>query len=109
MKGAPQSITLTPAGYDLLIESAKQEIADRAMGGVDVDELQLMDLSTCANFLGIPLERAAKVLPYVELGPRTRRVAVADYKAYLEGHKKYPKGCKPKDKPAPALSIVQPT
>jgi hypothetical protein len=91
-----QSITLTPAAYEEVLRMAANEIADRAMGGVDIDELQMMDLATCANFLSIPLERVAKVLPYVELGPRTRRVRFSDFKAYVEKHKKYPKGWKTK-------------
>jgi hypothetical protein len=97
-----QAITLTPAGYEEVLRMAAAEIAARAMGDVNVDDLQMMDLSTCANFLGIPLERAAKVLPYVELGPRTRRVRIADFKAYQDEHMKRPKGS-----PQP-LTLVKP-
>lgn len=86
-----QAITLTPAAYEEVLRMAKDEIAERAMGDVNVDELQMMDLSTCANFLGIPLERAAKVLPFVQLGPRTRRVRISDFKAYQDAHMKRPK------------------
>jgi hypothetical protein len=36
------------------------------------------------------VDRAAKVLPFVEVGPRSRRVIIADYKAYLAARKVQP-------------------
>ena len=68
--------------------AAAAEIADRFFESIDIDELNTMELSTCASFLGIPVDRAAKLLPYVEVGPRSRRVTLADYKAFLARHKR---------------------
>ncbi len=48
----------------------------------------MIDLQTAASFLGLPLARAAKVLPVVEVGPRSRRVTVAAYKAFLAANTK---------------------
>lgn len=106
MKGS-QPVTLSPAGFDQLIEATKHELADRLMAGEDIDSLKTIDLQTVASFTGLPLERVTKLLPYIEFGPRSRRVTLADYKAYLEDHKKYPKGWKPRENTTPALSIVQ--
>ncbi len=70
---------------------AAEMIADRVLEGVDLDDLQMLDLATAAAFAGITLERATKELPYSEFGPRTRRVTVKDYKAYQAAHRKTPK------------------
>jgi hypothetical protein len=76
-------MNLSPAETEAVKRAAAAEIADRFFAGIDIDELNTMELSTCASFLGIPVDRAAKLLPYVEVGPRSRRVTLADYKAYL--------------------------
>lgn len=76
-------MTLSPSETEDVKRAAAAEIADRFFAGIDIDELNTMELSTCASFLGIPVDRAAKLLPYVEVGPRSRRVTLADYKAFL--------------------------
>lgn len=83
-------IQLSPAAEADVRRQAAREIADRVLQGVNVDELQMIDLATAASFLGLPLARAAKVLPVVELGPRSRRVTVAAYKAYLAANTRQP-------------------
>jgi hypothetical protein len=83
-------MTLSPAEFESIKRAAVQEIADRFFQDVDIDQLNTMELSTCASFLGIPVDRAAKALPFVEVGPRSRRVTIADYKAYLAARKVHP-------------------
>jgi len=83
-------MTLTPAEVEDVKRLAAVQIAAQVLGGVDIDTLNMLDLSTAASFLGIPLERAARVLPVVELGPRTRRVRIADFKAYQAAHTRQP-------------------
>jgi hypothetical protein len=79
-------MNLSAAEFDAIKRAAVQEIADRFFESVDVDELNTMELATCASFLGIPVDRAAKVLPYIEVGPRSRRVTIKDYKAYCQAN-----------------------
>ena len=83
-------MTLSPAEVEDFKRLAAAEIAAQVLGVVDLDSLNMLDLSTAASFLGIPLERAARVLPVVELGPRTRRVRIADFKAYQAAHTRQP-------------------
>jgi hypothetical protein len=83
-------ITLTPAAEAEFIERAAKEFAALKFARIDPDELDTLELSTAAHFLGIPIDRAAKVLPVVELGPRSRRVRIADYKAYVAKKTKPP-------------------
>ena len=84
-------MTLSPAAVEKTMELVAVEIADRLLANVNLDDLLMIDLSSAANYLGIPLDRAAKVLPVVQLGPRTRRVRVSDFKAYQEANMKRPK------------------
>ena len=83
-------MNLSPAEIADVKSAAAAEIADRFFAGIDIDELNTMELSTCASFLGIPVDRAAKLLPYVEVGPRSRRVTIANYKAFLADHTSNP-------------------
>jgi hypothetical protein len=85
------TITLYPAELEDVKRRAARETADSYFEGLDVDELNTMDLATCASFLGISAERAGRLLPWVEVGPRSRRVRICDYKAFLESRKKDPK------------------
>jgi hypothetical protein len=82
-------MTLSPSEVEDVKRLAASEIAAQVIA-VDLDALNMLDLSTAASFLGIPLERAARVLPVVELGPRTRRVRISDYKAYVAKHTRQP-------------------
>lgn len=79
-------MNLSAAEFDAIKRAAVQEIADRFFEAVDVDQLNTMELATCASFLGIPVDRAAKVLPWIEVGPRSRRVLIRDYKAYCQAN-----------------------
>jgi hypothetical protein len=81
-------MTLSPSELEDVKTAAAREIADRFFAGVDIDALNTIELSTAASFLGIPVDRAAKLLPFVEVGPRSRRVTLADYKAFLSRHKR---------------------
>jgi len=73
----------SPSELEDIKAKAAREIADRYFQSVDIDELNTIELATAASFLGIPVDRAGKLLPYVEVGPRSRRVRLADYKAFL--------------------------
>ncbi len=83
-------MTLSPAEFEDIKRAAVKEIAAQFFQDIDIDQLNTMELSTCASFLGIPVDRAAKVLPFVEVGPRSRRVTIADYKAFLAARKVHP-------------------
>lgn len=76
-------MTLSPSEVDEVKRAAAREIAAQFFQGIDIDELNTLELSTAASFLGIPVDRAARLLPVVEVGPRSRRVTVAAYKAFL--------------------------
>lgn len=62
---------------------AARDIAATVLESINVEDLQLMDIATVASFTGMPVERAAKAMPIIELGQRSRRVRMSDYKAYL--------------------------
>jgi len=76
-------MTLSPTELQDIKAAAAREIADRFFSSVDIDELNTIELSTAASFLGIPVDRAGKLLPVVQVGPRSRRVTIASYKAFL--------------------------
>ncbi len=86
----PASITLSPAELADVKRMAAKDIAAAALEGIDVEELQLMDIATVSAFTGLPVDRVAKAMPIVELGPRSRRVRICDYKAYLAKNTKQP-------------------
>jgi len=75
-------MTLSPSELEDVKTAAAREIADRFFSSVDIDELNTLEISTAASFLGIPVDRAARVLPVIEVGPRSRRVRISDFKAY---------------------------
>jgi hypothetical protein len=58
----------------------------------DIDELITLELSTAAQLLGLSVTHAARVLTVQEIGPRTRRVTLKVYKAYLAKTEIKPKG-----------------
>jgi hypothetical protein len=76
-------MTFSPSEMDDIKAQAAREIADRFFQSVDIDDLNTIEISTAASFLGIPVDRAAKLLPVVEVGPRSRRVTIKAYKAFL--------------------------
>lgn len=79
-------MTLSPAELEDIKTRAARELADRILHSVDIDELNTLEISTAASFLGIPVDRAAKLLPVVEVGPRSRRVTIKAYKAFLSAN-----------------------
>lgn len=81
---------LSPSQFQEWQRLLIREVHCTTSAGENIDDVMMLDLSTAASFLGIPLERAARVLPVVELGPRTRRVRIADYKAYVAKHTRQP-------------------
>ncbi len=91
----PPTITLSPSEMDDVKRMAARDIAEAVLAGINVDELQLMDIATVSAFTGLPVERVAKSIPIIELGPRSRRVRISDYKAWLAQNMKYPKGAGP--------------
>jgi len=84
-------MTLSPSELEDVKAAAAREIADRFFAGVDLDDLNTLEISTAASFLGIPVERAARVLPIIEVGPRSRRVRISDFKAYQAAHTTKPR------------------
>jgi DNA repair protein RadC len=57
---------------------------------IDLDELATLELSTAAQLLGLGVAQASRVLPVIEVGPRTRRVTVRAYKEFLQSRTKNP-------------------
>jgi hypothetical protein len=88
----PGIITLTPNELADVKRMAARDIATTVLEGVNVEELQLMDIATVSSFTGVPVERVARLMPIIELGPRSRRVRISDYKAYLAKNTKNPQG-----------------
>ncbi|MBK1884168.1 hypothetical protein JIN85_17240 [Luteolibacter pohnpeiensis] len=75
---------LSPKERKETIELAAKQLTAELRASVDIDELNLIELSTAAQLLGLSATHAAKVLPIVEVGPRSRRVTVAAYKAFIK-------------------------
>ena len=76
---------LTPAALEQLtddvIAKLEEKLGKRGSSG-DPDEIRTMSLQTAADHLGIPVERAARELEVIHLGPRIRRVTWKAYKTY---------------------------
>lgn len=87
----PPTITLSPSEMADVKRMAALDIAEAVLAGINVDELQLMDIATVSAFTGIRVEAVAKAMPIIELGPRSRRVRISDYKAWLAKNTKHPK------------------
>lgn len=83
-------MTLSPTERKEVLELAAGKLTEQLREGVDLDELNTLELSTAAQLLGLSVKDAARKLPVLEIGPRTRRVTVADYKAFLASKKKTP-------------------
>ena len=66
------------------MELAAKMLTAELRENVNIDELNTLELSTAAQLLGLTVPNAASKLPVIEVGPRTRRVTVAAYKAFLE-------------------------
>ncbi|GAA5130772.1 hypothetical protein JIN84_05135 [Luteolibacter yonseiensis] len=84
------SIQLSPSELEDVKRIAARDIAGAVLAGINIEELQLMDIATVSAFTGLPVDRVARSMPIVELGPRSRRVRISDYKAYIAKHIKNP-------------------
>lgn len=76
-------MTLSPTERREVLDLAARQLTQELREAVDLDEIQTLELSTVAQLLGISPTQAAKLLPVVEVGPRTRRVTVAAYRSFL--------------------------
>jgi hypothetical protein len=85
-------MNLSPSERKEVLELVARQITQELRDTVDFDELYTIELSTAAQLLGLSVTHAARVLPIIEVGPRTRRVSVADYKAFLNARRTTPKG-----------------
>jgi len=72
-------------------DNLARHVANDLQEAVNIDELCMIDLATAAQLLGLSPTHAARILPIVEVGPRTRRVTIADFKAFVEARKTAPK------------------
>lgn len=77
-------MTLSPTERREVLDLAARQLTQELRETVELDQLATLELSTAAQLLGISPTQAAKLLPVVEVGPRTRRVTVAAYKAFLQ-------------------------
>lgn len=84
-------MTLSPTERRELLALAARNLTEELLEAVPLDELATLELSTAGQLLGLGPAAAAKVLPVIEVGPRTRRVTVADYKAFLASRRRDPK------------------
>lgn len=71
-------------------EEIARQLAKSLRETINLDQLCMIDLATAAQLLGLSPTHAARVLPIVDVGPRTRRVTIADFKAFVEAHKQKP-------------------
>lgn len=84
---------LTPAALEEVTRDviAKQAELLGKPSDASLDDIRTMSLQTAADHLGIPVERAARELEVIILGPRSRRVTFKAYKAYCEARTTKPK------------------
>lgn len=87
---AGTSIILSPAELEDVKRRVAADIKATILGGIDVADLQLMDIATVSAFTGLPVDRVAKAMEVIELGPRSRRVRISVYQAYLARNAKQP-------------------
>lgn len=83
-----KDIALTPAEFTDVKERTARQLTEHILANVKLDELALIDLTTAATFMGVRRDYAAKVLPVISFGPRTQRVSIAAYKAYVTANTK---------------------
>lgn len=87
---AGTSIVLSPAELEDVKRRVAADIKATILGGINVADLQLMDIATVSAFTGLPVDRVAKAMEVIELGPRSRRVRISVYQAYLDRNAKAP-------------------
>lgn len=84
-------MTPSPSERKEILGLSARMLTDAILEKVDLEELATIELSTSAQLLGLSTTQAAKVLPVVEVGPRTRRVTVKDHKAFIAARRHDPK------------------
>jgi hypothetical protein len=85
-------MTLSPTERKEVLALIAANITAAFLEANDIDELITLELSTAAQLLGLSVTHAARVLPVIEVGPRTRRVTLKAFKDYLRKNTKQPKG-----------------
>jgi hypothetical protein len=83
-------MTFSPEQERTLLSMVANGLRDDIRARMDLAELATVDISTAAQLLGLSTKQAGRILPVIELGPRTRRVRVADYQACLAERTKQP-------------------
>jgi len=83
-------IQLTPAAEADWLEKSALEYARLKFQALDIDELNTLDIATVAGFLNKPVAWVAKNFAVLELGHRSRRIRISEYKAYLARIEKKP-------------------
>lgn len=84
------SMVLSHADKEKVLALIAANLTAEILKRIDLDELATLELSTAGQLLGLGPKAAAAVLPVIEVGPRTRRVQVAAFKAYQAAHTKQP-------------------
>ena len=77
------TIQLSPSELEDWKRQAAAEFARQQIELLDVDELNTLPIETVASFLGISVARVARLFTVHEVGPRSRRIKLKDYKDYL--------------------------
>jgi hypothetical protein len=83
-------MTLSPTERREMLAILASQIGSDLREAIDLDELATLELSTAAQLLGLGVAQASRVLPVIEVGPRTRRVTVRAYKEFLQSRTKNP-------------------
>lgn len=83
-------MTLSPTERRELLHLAATQLVEQLRSETELDELNTLDVATAAQLLGISPKQAFRLLPVIQVGPRTHRVTVAAYKAFLAENAKSP-------------------
>lgn len=89
---------LTPAEIQEAKRAAVAGIRYEILAAIDPVQINTIELSTAAHALGLSVKDAARKLPIIELGPRSRVVDLKDFIAFKEARKTYPEGW-PREEP----------
>lgn len=81
---------LSPTERREMLALLATQIGSDLREAIDLDELATLELSTAAQLLGLGVAQASRVLPVIEVGPRTRRVTVRAYKEFLQSRTRTP-------------------
>jgi hypothetical protein len=83
-------MTPSPSERRELLALAAAQLVTELRASVDLDEINTLDIATAAQLLGISSKQALRILPVVEVGPRTHRVTVRDLKAAIATRTRQP-------------------